>query len=399
MRLTLTLRTSSLFAFGLVALLALSASPVAADDWLAIENTNAKVGPSEYWTPERMQSARPLPIPQVDPNAVAYADDEGILAAKSEPAGADGAPPQVHSAPELAEKLFEDDPEVAASVAELEEYDRMLAEGTEDSYAPKNVGSYDAHFSSSRVFPDAATTTFPYSTVGKLFFTQPGAGDFICSAAVIRARLLLTAGHCVHKGSGGSNGFFTNFNFVPALRGSTAPYGQWGWAYAIVTGTWANGNGDVPNAADYALIETVDRTISGVVRKVSFFTGSLGYQTLRLMPNHVHLLGYPGNHDKATRMHQVAAESFRMTTSNTVELGSDMRGGSSGGPWIQNFGVAAAGQSGGNNSGINRVVSVTSYGPVAVGPRYQGGSILDSRFTDSSTGILTIACAHKGGNC
>lgn len=400
MRPTSHLRTSllALGAFFLLALPMLSAPAAAGGDWLSLENPNPKAAPSEYWTPERLASARPLPLPR--PTAVNYADEDATepLAA-GEPFGEDGAPPRVRRAPELAEQLFEYDPEVAAAIAAIEEYDQVLA--AEDwGVEPDNAGTVGAQFTSSRVFPDTKTTTYPTTTVGKLFFTQPGVGNFICSGAVIRHRLIITAGHCVHRGSGGQGGFFTNFNFVPALRGATAPYGQWGWSYVIVTNTWATGNGNVPNAADYALIEPQDRTVSGVVRKISYFTGYLGYQTLKQHPNHITALGYPANHDSATRMHEVNAGTFRnIAGKNTYEIGSDMRGGSSGGPWVQNFGVVAAGQSGGTNPGTNRVVAVTSYGPTAVGPFYQGASKLDTRFSPGASSILTIACAHRAGNC
>jgi hypothetical protein len=72
-----------------------------------------------------------------------------------------------------------------------------------------------------------------------------------------------------------------------------------------------------------------------------------------------------------------------------------MRGGSSGGPWVQNFGTPASGQSGAYNSGLNRVVGVTSWGYTATGPKVQGSSILTSTFTN----ILNRACSHRSGNC
>lgn len=383
----------------LALLLVLPPAALAAPDtgWMAIDNPHAKAAPSDYWTPERLRTARPMPLPRVDSSAVATldVDVEPLAAETTSSIGADGAPPRVRDAAELREQLYEVDAELAAAIAELDEYDRQLASEAELGLEPANAGTVGAQFTSSRVFPDATTTTFPTRAVGKLFFTQPGVGNFICSASVFRHRLILTAGHCVHRGSGGQGGFFTNFNFVPALRGNTAPYGQWGWAYVIVTNTWATGNGNVPNAADYAIIEPVDRRVGGVFRKISYYTGFLGWLLNKRHPNHITALGYPGNHDGATRMHQVAAGTFRNTTKNTYEIGSDMRGGSSGGPWVQNFGVSAAGQSGGTNAATNRIVGVTSYGPVAVDPRYQGASRFDNRFTQ----ILNAACAHRAGNC
>ena len=212
---------------------------------------------------------------------------------------------------------------------------------------------------------------------------------------MLRPRIILTAGHCLHRGSGGTAGFYTNFQFVPALRNGAAPYGTWGWDYAIVTSTWATGGGGVPNAADYGMLQAKDKTISGVSRRLGTVTGYLGYQTLSLIPNHAHLLGYPCNLDSCQKMHQVTAQSAQATSPNNVEYGSDMRGGSSGGPWVQNFGQYAVGQTGGLNSGINRVIAVTSYVYNSLDPKVEGASIPDSRFTT----ILNTICANRAGNC
>jgi hypothetical protein len=107
------------------------------------------------------------------------------------------------------------------------------------------------------------------------------------------------------------------------------------------------------------------------------------------------MLGYPCNFDSCQQMHQVSAGAFRNTSPNNVEYGSDARGGSSGGPWIQNFGAASVGQSGGNNPGLNRVVAVTSYGYVSFDPKVQGASVPDSRWVQ----LWNIVCGHRVGNC
>ena len=94
-------------------------------------------------------------------------------------------------------------------------------------------------------------------------------------------------------------------------------------------------------------------------------------------------------------MHRVDSQAFRNVAPNNVEYGSDARGGSSGGPWIQNFGNAAVGEVGGLNPGYDRVVGVTSYGYVSTGPRVQGASVFDSRFIT----LLNLVCGHRAGNC
>ena len=72
-----------------------------------------------------------------------------------------------------------------------------------------------------------------------------------------------------------------------------------------------------------------------------------------------------------------------------------MQGGSSGGPWVQNFGAYSVGQPGALNPGINRVVGVTSWGYINTALKGQGASIFNNEFTT----LLNAMCAHKAGNC
>jgi hypothetical protein len=98
-------------------------------------------------------------------------------------------------------------------------------------------------------------------------------------------------------------------------------------------------------------------------------------------------------------MHQVNAQPFGVRAPNCAEWGSDMRGGSSGGPIVMNFGECAAGQTNCTATNKNRIVSVVSYGPVSTTPLYQGGSEFQTFNPGNFQAILTTACAHKAGNC
>ncbi|MEP7008974.1 MAG: hypothetical protein ABJC13_01480 [Acidobacteriota bacterium] len=379
---TLLRHTAVAIALSAIAAIAAPASAFAAGNAVGKENTD-KTNAINYWTPEMIRSARPLPLPKVSADTrAANATEANAVEANSVPTGANGAPPKANAAALATRLLSQDDAaEIAAARAAIEAYD---LEGD-------NFGTLNAQFSSTRVFPDSATVAYPYLTVGKLFFTIPGQGNFICSGSTLRRRVILTAGHCVHNGNGNVSGYYTNFMFVPAYRNGVAPAGVWDWQYVNTTATWFNGNSVFPNSADYAMIEPRDIG-SNIIGNI---TGFLGYQTLKLFPNHAHLLGYPANHDSGERMHEVTSESLRKTNPNAVEYGSDMRGGSSGGPWVQNFGVVASGQTGGSNTGSNRVIGITSYGFVSTTPLIQGSSVPDSRFTS----LLTVLCNHRSGNC
>jgi V8-like Glu-specific endopeptidase len=340
-----------------------------------------------YWTPERFKAAKPLPLPlpQAKPGAP-NGTDSTTTEPGEEATGGDGQPPSANIVG-AGQQLFTPDSALQASVIE-----------------PRANGSFGAPFTSTRVFPlfsgglaaYSADHAYPYTAVGKLFFSINGA-PYVCSASVINRRVVLTAGHCVHSGNGLSTGWYSNWNFVPAYRNGAAPFGSWThWTLATTPPTWLSGGGGVPNAADYAMLTFADQAppTGGTPAKLGNLTGWLGWQTVSLNGNHTTKLGYPCNLDSCGIMQSVSSQSSRATSPNNVEYGSDAGGGSSGGPWIQNFQTLAAGGGTGSNTGANRVVGVTSYGYTSADPKVQGAAIFDNRFVQ----LLNTACA-AAGNC
>jgi V8-like Glu-specific endopeptidase len=351
-----------------------------ASNMVTLTNPDAKAI-AAYWTPERFRAARPLPMPQVAPNATLKQEQPRT---DEEVQSSDGRAPVMRTLPS-AKRLFTPD---------------AMQKQNMGVVSPGAVGTFGAYYTSSRVFPMftgsaspfSADRAYPYITTGTLFFSIDGQ-PYLCSASVIQHRVVATAGHCVHSGT--SSGFYSNWVFVPAYRDGTAPLLTWNWRVVIVTGDWAFGGGSVPNAADYAMIAFDDQPVGGRTRALGDLTGWLGWQTLSLANNHTSKLGYPCNLDNCEKMQIITSAAFRVVQPNNVEYGSDAEGGSSGGPWIQNFQQLQLGGGTGSNAGSNRVVGVTSYGYVSHDPKVQGASIPDRRWVN----ILSTLCAWSPGNC
>ena len=334
-----------------------------------------------YWTPERMQSAKPIdlrPSSQPTPSKKAPAE-------VGQPTFHPGATPQF--------KL---------DSATSRDYDSQQLPGREDNGAPPpNVGNGGDYFTTSRVFPASAAKTYPNSAAGILYFTDPNTGgNYICSASAISYRLIVTAGHCTAHASTTSPYFYTNWLFVPAYENGKHPYGEWTVSFATTTANWYYSDGSVPNVQDVGVLVANDQTIKRQVRSLGNVTGWLGWWTLwgRSYPNNVMQLGYPCNLDSCSMMESNTAQGAG-TWDNTVEIGSAMQGGSSGGPWIQDYGVAPSGAP--SYTAGNWVLGVTSWGFTDLTQMVQGASIFENAgYSGNGFGDLwNTACSEATGNC
>lgn len=325
------------------------------------------------WTVERMRAALPLPV---ELSAAAVARAEADLAGAAEPLAAAGLAEAPGAAPLRGIRVNE----TRQPAVRLDEA-ASLAEPATAAAPAKGTGN--AFFTSQRLVPQTAQLVYPYRTVGALFFHDSFTGnDYMCSAAVIRQRLVVTAGQCIHSGNN-RPGFYDDWLFVPAYDGGD-PFGTWDWDYVAVPSAWSQGGGTVPSAADYGLIELRDQVYGGVLRKIGQVTGTLGYAINKLHPNHATIVGYSSHFDSGRRQRQVSAQAFRKLTNNNVEHGSDLR--MQGAAIIQDFGDAPA---------LVKWVGTLSYWRTPVGVKVQGASIPDSRFTS----LLTAVCNHRSGNC
>lgn len=339
-----------------------------------------------YWTADRLKSAKPMDLaPKVGANGLPIVNDAGPVSGPS--VKSKGAAPSVELGP-LSMKTL-----IAPQAQDLQ-LQNLASPGPE----PEATSSYGADFTTARVSPDSTTVSYPYRAAGKLYFSDPRTGgNFVCSASVLRPRIIVTAGHCVTKPSttAANRYFYSNFLFVPAYNNGAAPYYTWTPSVEWISNAWYFSDGSVPNAQDVGMLVANDRTIGNARYKLGNITGWYGYWTNQLGNNNVTMLGYPCNLDNCQKEEMNNAQTFAYGGNNTYTYGSAMRGGSSGGPWVQDFGIAPV-----SNPAValggNYIVGVTSYGPIATDPKYQGASNLDSRFLS----LLSAACGPAtSGNC
>jgi len=188
-------------------------------------------------------------------------------------------------------------------------------------------------------------TDFPFDLVGVLLFTEPGVGDFRCSASVTTYGSALnwiwTAGHCV--ANGGRQQYYTNLVFCPGWNnGAPNPvFGCWGWRSATTTGQWFT-NGAYTK--DYAMVR-LQTTGSVLAEKVATAVGGgFGFAWNLGRDQHWLHMGYPAQAPyDGTKMIVTATEhrydevpdSFGPPTNS---WGSPQTEGSSGSPVILDWG-------------------------------------------------------------
>ena len=352
-------------------------------------STPRKRSSGSFWTPERMRDAEPMDLPLVSPDEAGPMFMPESLPKTGESRREPGAPPSLDVAPDLDNWLFEPrEPE-----PELEPEAEPHSGAT-----PSATSSQGALFTDSRVFPREAVNAEPYRKAGKLFYYDPVQNlAYLCSASVIQRRLVVTAGHCVYDAEQGY--WYTDFVFVPAYDEGAAAFGEWDAEQAFTTRSWIGGGGLVPNAGDFAILVMTDQFVEGVGgegQAIGEVTGWLGWETDVVANSHVTMLGYPLNLDNGERLQQTTAQTFAVEqASNVAEFGSGQGGGSSGGPFILNFGEVAEGQ---DEPALNLVVGIKSYGfygQDGLALRLAGTSIINGEFAE----LFDAACQATRGNC
>ncbi len=202
------------------------------------------------------------------------------------------------------------------------------------------AGNYSYPFPFTRHYVDTILYPgyYPYTTVGKLFFTQNG-GSYVCSASSVatsstgvRQPVLWTAGHCVSNGAGARS---TNVIFVPDYENGAQPYGQFVCGQLWTTSAWHytyDFSYDLGACA-------IGNNASGEI--LPNLLGTLGFAWNQSRNQHWDEFGYP-QASPFNGLWTTVCESSHGTDDTSIGgvgpapqgVGCDMTGGSSGGPWV-----------------------------------------------------------------
>jgi len=264
----------------------------------------------------------------------------------------------------------------------------------------QQFGTLNHPFSTARADLNVPTNTrYPYRASGKLFFNI-GANTYVCSASLIKRGVIVTAAHCV--AAYGKSQFYSNWTFVPGYRLGNAPYGVWAATQAwVLTSYYVGAAGECSVAGvicknDVAVIELAPQASPVYPGTKTGWYGygwnNWGFTTAGL--THINQIGYPVALDGGLRMQRNDSQGFKSASNsdNTI-IGSLMTGGSSGGPWLNNFGYKPVlnGTTFGSYSAKNIVVGVTSWGYVSSLPKEMGAS----RFTSANiVPLINAACGN-----
>lgn len=169
-------------------------------------------------------------------------------------------------------------------------------------------------------------------TTGKVFFTL-GRTNYQCSGSSVRADnkdLVLTAGHCINEGPGK---FVTNFIFIPAYKNGSAPYGKFAARRLATTKQWQNA-GDLNYDVGFAVVGR-----SGG-KDLADRVGSQGIAFNQPRGQFMHSFGYPAESpysggSLAWCRGTVVSDS--VGGSSDQGMTCNMTGGSSGGPWFLKY--------------------------------------------------------------
>jgi V8-like Glu-specific endopeptidase len=252
-----------------------------------------------------------------------------------------------------------------------------------DEVTPEEFGITDHPFSTARsdLFLGETNTFYPYRASGKLFFNV-GSSTAVCSASLINRGVVVTAAHCV--ANFGQRQFYSNWQFVPGYRNGVAPFGVWTVRVPAILTSYFDGTDSCANAGiicqnDVAVL-LLNASDTGAYPGTATGWYGIGWNGFGFTDgglSHITQIGYPVCLDNGQLMERNDSHGFiSPSNADNTLIGSLMCGGSSGGPWLVNFGMrpTLTATTPGSFPDPNVVVGVTSWGFTSTAFKRQGAS-------------------------
>jgi hypothetical protein len=157
---------------------------------------------------------------------------------------------------------------------------------------------------------------------------------------------VVTAAHCV--ANYGKKTFQSGWQFVPGYSNGSAPYGTWTVAFAYVLTSYYDGTDPCAQSGvvcqdDVAVLVLNPQSGKYVGSTVGWFGYEYGGGFTSAGLAAITQLGYPGGLDSALYMERTDSQAYTSSSSsNNHVIGSNQNQGSSGGPWVENFGLPSA---------------------------------------------------------
>lgn len=275
--------------------------------------------------------------------------------------------------------------------------------------APMDYGDAEWPFTTARVqlySKQVTSAAYPYRAAGKLMITLADGSTGWCSAALIRKGLLVTAAHCV--ADYGVDWLNATWTFYPGLYNGKGAYGGTKAVEVFALNSYVNGSNPCTVAGVVCLDDVAVVVLASKSGKyVGSRTGWLGYKTRNwgFTPTYgqtqITQLGYPHGIEYGNQMIRTDSQgqAWYVTKAFNTLIGSLMDGGSSGGPWINNFGMQPllTDVIPGYAPDPNMIVGVTSWGYTDHGAlAVQGASPFRPENIDA---LVNTACYYYPSAC
>ncbi len=296
-------------------------------------------------------------------------------------------------------------PEISGTpgaVASSEQGARAVSDTGPEAFGTSTAPYTTARVAVSKLGPSGnaartPVTSFPYRAAGKIY-ARWGSSWYVCTASLIKKGVLITAAHCVFNYGKKSAGWADEVLWYPAnisANRAKQPYGGWVARKMFVPTPYVNGTDTCDPGAvgivcnnDIATIvlekDNQGRFVGDLVGWYGYAWNGYSYRASPFLGNaravQITQLGYPAAFDQGYQMQRTDAVGWYTEDGDlrNTHIGSAQTGGSSGGPWLVNFGTrpkVASGQASlGKSAASNVVVGVTSFGYVQVGVNHQGAS-------------------------